>query len=402
MKRIAFSIAIALSLCAISFAQDQPHATGYVPSPYSKTLRANSQAAHGAQLRRMAEAPLPATFESPYSIPQQDQGGCGSCWDVSACRAISCAFVGAGLAKGDGSFVISADTVMWCYSTGACGGDDASTVMRIAKKDGLPINADVGDYVASSRGQCNKTAKKYKIDDWGYADADGDGTATYAEIKSAIFKFGPCVITVNAGGLSNGESVSTSRGGGTDHQIIVVGWDDTKTGSNYSGALLCVNQWGNWGFKHNGEMGFTWLCAFSDGHIAASGSSEVLWCQVAAPTPPVPPNPPVPPVPPAPPGPPVPPVPPVPPLPPENVTFTIPAYSFTVNSAWGRTQTVTIPAQTITAPISHGQVTVPPVPPRDLQAMPMGGCESCGTAAPSVQQPQQFQRRRAILPRNRR
>src|SRR5690349_2778902 len=98
-------------------------ATGYIPSPFSRTLRANSQAQHGPTLRRLAEAPLPATFETPFQIPQQDQGNCGSCWDVSACRAISCAFVGSGQAKGDGSFVISADTVMWCYSTGACGGD---------------------------------------------------------------------------------------------------------------------------------------------------------------------------------------------------------------------------------------------------------------------------------------
>ncbi len=258
----------------------QPRATGYVPHPQLKALRADSHAKHGPTLRRLAEATLPATFESPYQIPQQDQGNCGSCWDVSGCRAVSCAFVSAGAAKGDGSFVISADAVMWCYSTGACGGDDASTVMQIAAKDGLPINADFGEYQATGRGTCNKTAKRYKIDDWGYADADGNGTDSYDEIKSAIFKYGPCVITVNAGGLNNSETVSTSRGGGTDHQIIVVGWDDTKTGSNYKGALLCVNQWGQWGFSHNGQMGFTWLGAFSDGTIAASGSTEVIWCHV--------------------------------------------------------------------------------------------------------------------------
>lgn len=294
MTKIRLFLLVLVCLCGQSLAQEKEHARGFIPSPFTKALRANSHAKHGATLKRLSEVPLPATYESPYQIPQQDQGNCGSCWDVSACRAISCAFIGAGQAKGDGSFVISADTVMWCYSTGGCGGDDASTVMRIAEKDGLPINADVGEYKATGRGTCNKTASRYKIDAWGYADADGNGVSTYAEIKTAIFKYGPCVITVDANGLIDGETVSTAKGRGTDHQIIVVGWDDTKKGSGYNGALLCANQWGDWGFSHNGQMGFTWLGALSDGHIAASGSEEVVWCQVNGSAPPPNPPPPVP------------------------------------------------------------------------------------------------------------
>lgn len=280
MTKLRLILLLLACLCSQSLAQEVKHGRGYVPSPSTKALKAQSHAKHGPTLRRLAAVPLPATYETPYQIPQQDQGNCGSCWDVSGCIVVSCAHVMAGNAKGDGSFVISADTVMWCYNTGGCNGDDASTVMRIAASDGLPINADVGEYVATGRGKCNKTAKRYKIDDWGYADADGDGSSSYEEIKTAIFKYGACICTNDANGLNDGEAVSTARGRGTDHQIIYVGWDDTKTGNGYKGALLCKNQWGDWGFTHNGQKGYCWLAAFTNGTIAASGSEEVVWCQV--------------------------------------------------------------------------------------------------------------------------
>lgn len=296
MTNFRLSLLILLCLCTTSLAQEKPHGRGYVPSPETKKLRANSQKQHGPALRRLASVPLPATYETPYQIPQQDQGNCGSCWAVSGSIVVSCANIQAGLAKGDGSFVISADTVMWCYKTGGCNGDDASTVMRIALADGLPINADVGEYKATGRGPCNKTAKRHKIDDWGYADANDDGISTYDEIKACIWKYGACICTNDADALNNGEAVSTARGRGTDHQIIYVGWDDTKTGSGYKGALLCKNQWGKWGFQRNGQWGYCWLAAFPDGRIAANGHEEVIWATVNPVTPPTPPAP-VPPVP---------------------------------------------------------------------------------------------------------
>lgn len=296
MNKILLILILLASFCGQSIAQEKEHARGYVPSPQRKALQEASHKKHGAMLKRLAGVPLPATYESPYQIPQQDQGNCGSCWAVSGSICVSMANVKAGVGKGDGSFVISADTVMWCYPTGGCNGDDASTVFDAAMKDGLPINADVGEYKATGRGPCNKTAKRYKIKDWGDADADGNGWSSYEEIKACIYKYGSCICTNSAGALNNGEAVSTSRTSRTDHQIVYVGWDDTKTGSGYKGALLAKNQWGDWGFTRNGQRGYCWLAAFTDGRIAASGSSEVLWCEVESVGPPIPPTPPVAPV----------------------------------------------------------------------------------------------------------
>lgn len=293
MTKIRLVLLLLACLCSQSLAQEKPHATGYVPSPFTKALRANSKVKHGPSLTRLATLTLPATYESPYQIPNQNQGNCGSCWAVSGAIIVSMANVQAGNAKGDGSFVASADTVMWCYSTGGCNGDDASTVFRIAENDGLPINADVGEYKDTGRGPCNKTAKRYKIDDWGYADTNGDGWSSYEEIKTCIFQYGGCICTNAAGALNDGEAVSTSRTSRTDHQTIYVGWDDTKVGNGYKGALLMKNQWGDWGFKRNGQWGYCWLAAFNDGKIAASGSSEVMWVKVNGSGPPLPPPPPV-------------------------------------------------------------------------------------------------------------
>jgi hypothetical protein len=291
MTKIRLFLLLLACLCSQSLAQDKDHGRGYVPSPFKKELRTNSHIKHGPTLRRLAALPLPATYETPYQIPQQDQGNCGSCWAVSGSIIISCAHVKAGNAKGDGSFVTSADTVMWCYKTGGCNGDDASTVFRIAEADGLPINADVGEYQATGHGSCNRTAKRYKIKASGSADANGDGICSYEEIKTCIFNYGPVICTNDANALIDGEAVSTKRGRGTDHQTVYVGWDDTKVGPGYKGALLMKNQWGNWGFQHNGQMGYCWLAAFTDGTIAASGSEEVLWCQAESIVPPGPPTP---------------------------------------------------------------------------------------------------------------
>ncbi len=132
----------------------------------------------------------------------------------------------------------------------------------------------------------------------GYVDADGNGLAEYQEIKAAILGFGSCVITVNAGGLVDGDRISRSKGGGTNHQIIVCGWDDTeKADPSDLGHLICRNQWGDWGYKIDGQAGYTKLAAFSNGRIAASGSSEVLFCHFEnGPTPdPIPPPDPLPP-----------------------------------------------------------------------------------------------------------
>jgi hypothetical protein len=194
--------------------------------------------------------------------------------------------------------------------------------------DGLPINADVGEYEATGRGTCNKTAQRYKISHWGFVNKDENTPATYAQIKAAIFQFGSCVLTVDAGGFNDySGGVMTYQGRGTDHQITVDGWDDGKTGNGYSGALRIRNQWGpSWGETINGQPGYGWLAAFPDGTIAASGSSEVAWCQVGdGPVPPTPPTPPVPPAPPVPPGP-LPPVPPtpIPPKPPAPINPTAP------------------------------------------------------------------------------
>jgi hypothetical protein len=108
--------------------------------------------------------------------------------------------------------------------------------------------------------------------------------------------YGPIGCAVDAGFDDPGTGVISGGGNNIDHDVMLVGWDDSK-GRN--GAWIMRNSWGTgWG-----DRGYAWIeyGSFSIG-------TEAVWAS-ATPVP-VPPAPPIPP--PNPPGPPVPPAPPSP------------------------------------------------------------------------------------------
>lgn len=277
----------------------EEHGTGYISPPNLAQLKAEKYAEHGRMLKAMMlnTDTLPARYISPYQIAQQNQGGCGDCWCVSASVVASGALIANGQLPpysstlSDGSNVISAGSTMWCVRTGGCNGDDASTVFNQGKTNGLSTCKEYGPRQDTDRGTCSSSAKKYMLTQWGYADTDGDGSSSYAETKAAIAKYGLVVLTNDAGALGDGNSLVTSRGRGTNHQIAGVGWDDSL--NNGQGAILGKNQWGNWGLGIDGQPGpgYVWIANLGTS-LAASCSSEVLWCQAG--DGPVPPGPPAP------------------------------------------------------------------------------------------------------------
>ncbi len=144
---------------------------------------------------------------------------------------------------GPNQFILSEQYTLSCQRNGGCGGDDNVTVLDIAKSTGLPLTSDYGAYRGSA-GQCNYKAgqKLYKIDDWGFVDGgQGSGVASTDLIKAAIMNYGcvGCAIAAD-NAFMNTQAGSVFQGSGSrsiDHDIALVGWDDSK------GAWKLRNSW---------------------------------------------------------------------------------------------------------------------------------------------------------------
>ena len=228
---------------------------GHVTPKNIKELHAKSWAAHSKRLKSLPDVTATEWDCSTLGLvgPVQDQGSCGSCWDVSACGVLDSAFIKAGYFKNDGTLTTSAQYILDCTQNGGCDGDDASTVTGICKSTGIPTTQDYGAYRASP-GNCKTLpagTKFWKIDQQGYC-SQSDGVASTQSIKNAIAAYGPISSAVDAGGFNNYSSgIMPGNGGNIDHDVSITGW---KTVNNVT-IWKVKNQWSaGWG-----EKGFCWI-----------------------------------------------------------------------------------------------------------------------------------------------
>lgn len=189
--------------------------------------------------------------------PIKNQGQCGSCWDFSGTGIIEAAFVKAGRGKAS-DFILSEQYTLSCYGNGGCNGDDNTVVLKHAKKIGLPTTKEYGPYRANE-GRCNNSPMKfYKIDDWGLADGNVgyEAVGNTQKIKNAIKACGAVGVAICAdNALMNVRPGEVFRGKGRmiNHEVILVGWDDTKIPGKT--CWLLRNSWGTgWG-----DGGYCWI-----------------------------------------------------------------------------------------------------------------------------------------------
>ena len=217
------------------------YATGHKRSPIKDHLQALSARHHGHQLRALNKivAPPPSwdSRTQGWVGPVKDQGGCGSCWDFSGTGVCEIAYYKAGVFKPDGSHAFSEEYTLSCGRNGGCNGDDNVTVLQWAKQTGRPLSSDYGPYTAQE-GRCNfKTSMTlFKVDDWGFADpsgGQGQNVTSPADIKTAIMTYG-CVGAAIAAdnafmNMTAGQVFNRTTSEQIDHDIILVGWEDTAT-----------------------------------------------------------------------------------------------------------------------------------------------------------------------------
>jgi len=302
----------------VALNEEQPakarHGRGHKgPTPeQSAKLHAMSNALHGAKL-----ASLPKATAATYDCrtlgivpPIVDQGQCGSCWCFSGTSICTSAFMKALGTNAPGP--LSEQYTLDCGQNGGCNGDDNTTVTAWALATGLPTTAAYGPYEGSA-GKCKSAGiTLYKISGWGYCSSgNNQSVSATQDIKNAMVAYGPIGCGIDASGSSFDNyttGVISGTGSNIDHDIVLVGWDDTK---GTAGCWILRNSWGTtWGIQGYAYIEYG---AFSVGW-------EAIWAQAPGSPPPSPT--------PIPPGPtPVPPGPtPAPPTSINQMTFTGPAF----------------------------------------------------------------------------
>jgi inhibitor of cysteine peptidase len=193
--------------------------------------------------------------------PIRDQGSCGSCWAFSVVGALESAIL-----KTDGvSRDLSEQYLVSCNGYGySCAG--GSYPAHYYHQNAIPSGESSAGAVyetnfpyTATDSSCNTTLQPHahheRINSWSYVSYS---TPTTAQIKQAILDHGPISASICAGnnfqnykgGVLSASDNTCSYG--TNHAIVLVGWDDSK---GTSGAWRLRNSWGT----HWGESGYMWI-----------------------------------------------------------------------------------------------------------------------------------------------
>lgn len=278
---VSFGLAVAGFLSLALFAAGQPapgnHPRGRVAPKNLQGLKTLSLVRHADDLAKLPRATEPAYDCSDLLGPPKNQGQCGSCWDFSGTAVVEGAF-----AKGGLKLVLSEQFTLDCGQNGGCGGDDNTSVLKDAKNHGLPTTADYGPYTANG-GRCKDSSGmvKHKLTDWGFVDG-GSGYESVTDtqkIKDAMKAYGPIGCAVAASSTWDGYNggVHDGRSRQIDHDVTLVGWDDTKKSGKTVWKMR--NSWG----QEWGDHGHMWIVEGAD-----QIGTEAVFAKWDNPSPPTP------------------------------------------------------------------------------------------------------------------
>lgn len=211
----------------------------------------------------LSDGVLPPHFDWRDSgiVPSvRDQQYCGSCWAHAVAGIMESSLWMNGLANRNLSeqFLVSCNT----DGSGCDGGDlDANKyhydTLGLNQSDAGAVYESDKPYTATN-GTCPVSyAKRHRLTGWQFI-GDPDAVPSVEQIKSAIYTYGPVAVGVCAGdffdfyyGTSPGifsTDESAQCGGGTNHAVILVGWDDPGQ------YWIMRNSWGTWwgigGYMH--------------------------------------------------------------------------------------------------------------------------------------------------------
>lgn len=233
----ALAILFVVTLVAAWPALAQTHGRGFnPPDDWEEQLAARRV------VLPMDKDPLPSFFDwrdhGGVTSPK-DQGACGSCWAFAAAGEMEAKI----LIEYGVTLNLSEQQIVSCnpYGAGCDGGWAGAAYYVFMHYGGVLENCmpyEGSDFVACRQDQFLKFTS---MDTWVSIANNGD------QIKTAVLQNGPVCTAVDANQAWEGYTggVITAPGGGTNHLVLIVGWDD-RMGDH--GAWIVKNSWGaGWG-----------------------------------------------------------------------------------------------------------------------------------------------------------
>jgi len=193
----------------------------------------------------------------------KDQGNCGACWSFSTMGAIE------GYAKkfGLGDYDLSENNIKECHGflISACdGGNTSMASAYLARKSG-PISELNDPYNDKIIGCRNNIYPEFWVSDIRYLPNDPSvmkqSILDYGAITSSFYYGDSYFNSTNNTYYSTGQTT-------TNHEVLIVGWDDNKVTAGGTGAWIAKNSWGpSWG-----DGGYFYI-SYNDSKINTTVSS---------------------------------------------------------------------------------------------------------------------------------
>ncbi len=235
---------------------------------------------------------LNQAYPSSYDLRMQNkvtsiknQGTSGSCWSFATIASLESCLLP--VENRDFSENNLKNNSGYDMDPNTGGGNMYMSTAYFARWGG-PINETDDPYVAPSTQSSSGSVQKH-VQDVLWLDTR-DFATDNDEIKSAIINYGAVDISMYMGGdnelaITDGYcSYYTSQDLGTNHEVTIVGWDDSYSASNFSdfdngnvqpagnGAFIVKNSWGtSWG-----ENGYFYV-SYYDANFGTSGNNPSVF-----------------------------------------------------------------------------------------------------------------------------